>query len=537
MISRRLRRRCCHFCDRRVSCRNLIFGFLSLTFVVLISIHFNLNEQPIYLYNVESWNQTEPSVRAEWDDQKLSYQDRVRRIMERQIFRNNSALDHEHDSAWKSHALKLPWFMRSGVIRPSPSSKGSRSQTIWPSNSSGDRIVNQLMYLPPYYITRQRGNGTSLKTIVLDGSWDDFAEGRDLFVRDKCPVDTCRVYRSGVLNETADAIVFKDYVYTSYRRDPGQIWILYMLESPFHNTILSGKGCINWTATYRRDSDIVTPYEKFVLFDPLVKKLPLNGRNFAQNKSKAVAWFVSNCVALNSRMEYALELRKYIQVDIYGACGPLKCPRTESEQCLQMLSEHYKFYLAFENANCRDYITEKFYNALRHNVIPIVMGASRTDYQKVAPFHSYIHVDDFATPKDLAEYLKHLERNTNLYNEYFAWKGTGEFINTYFWCRLCAMLHSPPRPPHGHHVYEDVLSWWNKDACIGTTGNHGTSVINAHIGNHGELSIGRCLVQLFSVYGLWLLFRAVAQWTNCRKTNGVNPISSIYVELNLECGI
>ncbi|XP_064480218.1 glycoprotein 3-alpha-L-fucosyltransferase A-like [Ornithodoros turicata] len=467
MISRRLRRRRRHCCDRRDLCRNLIFGFLSLTFVVLFPIHFNLNDQPIYLYNVESWNQTEPNVRAEWDDQELSYQDRVRRIMERQIFRNNSALDHEHDSAWKPHALKLPWFMRSGVIRPSPSSKVSRSQRIWPSNSSDDRIVNQLMYLPPYYTTRQRGKGRRLKTIVLDSSWDNFAGGRHLFVRDKCPVDTCTLYRSHVLKKTADAIVFKNYTYTSPdRRHPGQIWILYMLENPYQTPLDRGKEWINWTATYRRDSDIVTPYAKFVLFDPFVKKLPLNGRNFAQNKSKAVAWFVSNCRAHNSRLEYAQELRKYIQVDIYGRCGPLKCPRTESEHCLQMLSEHYKFYLAFENANCRDYITEKFYNALRQNVVPIVMGASRTDYQKVAPFHSYIHVDDFETPKDLAEYLKHLDRNTDLYNEYFAWKGTGEFINTYFWCRLCAMLHSPRRPPHGHHVYEDVSSWWHKDACV-----------------------------------------------------------------------
>lgn len=37
-------------------------------------------------------------------------------------------------------------------------------------------------------------------------------------------------------------------------------------------------------------------------------------RNFALNKTKKVAWFVSNCGARNGRLQYAHELQKYIQV-------------------------------------------------------------------------------------------------------------------------------------------------------------------------------------------------------------------------------
>ena len=59
-------------------------------------------------------------------------------------------------------------------------------------------------------------------------------------------------------------------------------------------------------------------------------------------------------------MEYARELAKYIGVDIYGSCGTKRCPRN-SDQCFDMLNKDYKFYLAFENSNCKDYITEKFY--------------------------------------------------------------------------------------------------------------------------------------------------------------------------------
>ena len=62
----------------------------------------------------------------------------------------------------------------------------------------------------------------------------------------------------------------------------------------------------------------------------------------------------------NGRLEYARELSKYISVDIYGSCSNKTCPRTNSK-CFSMLDTDYKFYLAFENSNCRDYITEKFF--------------------------------------------------------------------------------------------------------------------------------------------------------------------------------
>ena len=58
-------------------------------------------------------------------------------------------------------------------------------------------------------------------------------------------------------------------------------------------------------------------------------------------------------------------------------CGDMKCSKLSQSKCMEMLARDYKFLLAFENSNCVDYITEKFFNALANSVVPIVMGARK----------------------------------------------------------------------------------------------------------------------------------------------------------------
>lgn len=100
-----------------------------------------------------------------------------------------------------------------------------------------------------------------------------------------------------------------------------------------------------------------------------------------------------------------------------------------------------------------------------HNVVPIVMGPSRGDYELVAPEHSFIHVGDFVSAEQLAAYLHVLDKNDNLYEQYFRWKNTGTIVlDTRYYCRLCAMLHDTERPPKH---YEDINEWWNGEGvCV-----------------------------------------------------------------------
>ena len=57
------------------------------------------------------------------------------------------------------------------------------------------------------------------------------------------------------------------------------------------------------------------------------------------------------------------ELQKYIDVDIYGACGTKVCSYKNEEDCRQMAAKNYKFYLSLENSLCLDYVTEKYYSS------------------------------------------------------------------------------------------------------------------------------------------------------------------------------
>ncbi|KAL4232060.1 Alpha-(1 3)-fucosyltransferase 7 [Mactra antiquata] len=343
-----------------------------------------------------------------------------------------------------------------------------KHKILWPDKHyfNNDRIINQLNFKPNM---SQSNSQVPLKTILLvtsRGHWNTQTFGQQTFLDQKCLVNTCALTKSREVISTADAVIIHQSSKIHWTKRPrDQIWILYMLESPENTVSLKPFGNVfNWTATYRHDSDIVTPYEKFVPYDENVKFLPQN-KNYAVGKTKMVAWFASNCKTKNRRKEYALELAKYIHVDIYGHCGNLKCPKKDKD-CLDVLNTDYKFYLSFENSNCRDYITEKFFiNGLQHDVIPIVMGAAPEDYARAAPPHSFIHVDEFDSPEELAQYLHKLDKNDDLYNDYFRWKNTGTFINTYFWCRVCALLHETSRESQS---YRDLEKWWRGDGvCIG----------------------------------------------------------------------
>ena len=125
-----------------------------------------------------------------------------------------------------------------------------------------------------------------------------------------------------------------------------------------------------------------------------------------------------------------------------------------------MIESKYKFYLSFENSLCTYYVTEKFFQILNRNLVPVVYGAA--DYSRIAPPNSYIDARQFKGPKQLADYLMALDANDALYNDYFAWKndyivesGQEKMVLNGF-CDLCRKLHQDNEPK----IYTKLLNDW-----------------------------------------------------------------------------
>ena len=173
-----------------------------------------------------------------------------------------------------------------------------------------------------------------------------------------------------------------------------QKWIWMNWEPPTFIPKLPGlDNLINLTCCYRSDSHIPAPYGYVLPQTSEVESFQL------PTKDKLVCWIVSHWNDELKRVQYYNELKEHIQVDLYGKAFDKKVDK----QNYGNIVSSCKFYLSFENSQHTDYITEKLFNPLAMGTVPVVLGTSRENYENLVPGDSFIHVDDFSTPKELAE--------------------------------------------------------------------------------------------------------------------------------------
>lgn len=285
-----------------------------------------------------------------------------------------------------------------------------------------------------------------------------------------CSVQNCYLTTDRKYERKAAAIVFFDRDLMNHlmnfdlpdyqHRISSQRWVYYNIESPKHTYWLTSpfKSIIffNWTMSYRRDSDVHAQYGSYSVRQNPSRSLA--SVNYLASKTKFVAWMASSC--LEDRTGFVYELSFHTEIDVYGGCGNLKCPR--NKDCWANTLSKYKFYLALENSFCIDYATEKLWNALTHNVIPVVWGGA--DYSKIAPPNSYIDVNHFSTVVDLANYINKVGKDPKLYNSFFAWKIHMFIKPPQHWCNLCKNLNNPSLPRKWYKLLDNL--WDPLTSCF-----------------------------------------------------------------------
>ena len=272
-----------------------------------------------------------------------------------------------------------------------------------------------------------------------------FGIGKEVF--SSCQYTNCMSTNDRKELTSSDAVLFH-MVFMEKLPDvrlPNQKWIMHVRESPIYQyNYRKYNGIFNTTWTYDRSSDIWTNYShrsplRGLFMKKGIKERAAVNRNFAEGRNRTVAWFVSHCNTQSKRLQYVKHLQRYMNVDIYGACGKLRC-KNDGGQCFNMLNHTYKFYLSFENSLCKDYVTEKLWKAIESEVVPIVMGAY--NYSELLPPNLYIDIKGFSSPKELANYLIKLDMNDTLYNQYFSWKSEYKIVqHPPLQCNVCEYLN------------------------------------------------------------------------------------------------
>lgn len=98
------------------------------------------------------------------------------------------------------------------------------------------------------------------------------------------------------------------------------------------------------------------------------------------------------------------------------------------------------------------------------------MGMSREESQQMLPPKSYLHVEEFARPVDLARFILYINNSYEMYKSYFEWQYYFDVRNehgyfkthSYHYCRLCEALNYNSREPKS---YDKLEEYWNRDAC------------------------------------------------------------------------
>jgi len=288
------------------------------------------------------------------------------------------------------------------------------------------------------------------------------------------------------------------------RRDPNQVIVYWASESPQYLQLTNTDNpffidYFNWTMAYRIDSDIpylyglvlprsmktedfmkqaemtgnfgnISTYQNYV--NQVVKDpLGIASKDYAsiyrrKDATKCAVWLVSHCVTASKRERYVKQMEPYLDIDVFGKCTQSQgnCSKADQE-CNSRIVDSYKFYLAFENSLCTDYITEKAFKWFNEDIVLVVRGARK--YKTYLPPNTYVDADDFESAEALANYLSALGSNEEQYLNFLKTKDmfrgvSGGETGQLAFCNLCYKLNNLEQY---RQSISDIGGWWKRDIC------------------------------------------------------------------------
>jgi hypothetical protein len=271
------------------------------------------------------------------------------------------------------------------------------------------------------------------------------------------------------------------------------------------NPSLVGKRTVdgtNWTLTFSMEgpkyySQLVIPHDayqqnRFYSTTSYQSEVPLPYYSWAEYKIqqpeldydkavKAGVFLARNCHSANNREAVVKALQESdFRIDSLSGClHNAEVPAGLNLKNKTSIMQHYLFYLAFENQNVDDYITEKLWGPFEAGVVPVYLGAPNV-HDHVPP-HSIIAVQDFDSIPELAAYLQTVANNKTMYEEYQQWRkdplpekfhAKYDFTHIHSTCRTCRWAYAKLYGLGWNHANQSLttLAAGDRNACLDANG-------------------------------------------------------------------
>ena len=353
------------------------------------------------------------------------------------------------------------------------------------SQEHANRVLqDQIAVVQKMIRKRKKKMILSFTKVYGEDSWWDVPKDNVFSEHGKpCRFDHCQLTNNKQLVKVSEAVLChanelpKIEELQAARASSKQIWVWMTSQSPAsfvhqNRSLEPYKNFFNWTGSYRRrNADLWTPYI-FIIPLEASDRRPDPLKNYAEGKDKMVLVLMSsNCDSY--RIEFVRSLKKFINVDVYGKCKEKVNPQLAGDcklgtKACDQLKRQYKFTLSLESAYCTDYITEKFYyNGLMIGNIPVVMNRANMSDPKIAPPNSFVNILNFKNVKSLADHLKKIASNDELYNKFHAWRQNFRLGTKNRMCSTCEALWKRDLMGSKKEKKIDFAKEWNyKKDCV-----------------------------------------------------------------------